>query len=120
MENRSILQSLFSVLFPEEIAMHFEINKVKEFKSHIEIHLQELAELVPKDLSTTEEIVLDGLCNPLELQSFPLKGKSVYLKLFRRRWKEKGKKKHFSNTYNFNPQGVKATKEFASFLKESS
>jgi hypothetical protein len=63
------------------------------------------------------EIVLDGFCNPLELQSFPLKGKPVYLKLYRRRWKHKGGDKHYSNSYNFNPDGVKATKEFASFLK---
>lgn len=119
MESLSVLQSLFKVLFPEEITNHFEIKEVKEFQSRIDIIMEELPELIPESLSSSAEIALDGFCNALELQSFPLKGKPVYLKLYRRRWKEKGDKKHYSNTYNFHPDGVKATKEFASFLKEA-
>jgi transposase len=69
-------------------------------------------------MKNTKEVVLDGVGNPIELQSFPLKGKPVYLKLYRRRWKYKGENKHYSNTYDFNPQGVKAIKEFASFFKQ--
>ena len=119
MESASILQSLFKVLFPEIINLHFEITSVKEYKDRIEIKMEELAELVPSALSAEEEINLDGFCNPIELQSFPLKGKSVYLRLYRRRWKAKGKKPHYSNSYDIHPEGVKATKEFASFLKGS-
>ena len=107
MESQSVLHSLFKVLFPDEITLHFEIKDVKEFKTRIDITMEELPELVPSDLSGTTEIALDGFCNPLELQSFPLKGKSVYLKLYRRRWKKKGEKKHYSNRYNFHPDGVK-------------
>ncbi len=81
--------------------------------------MEELAELVPPGLESRSDISLDGFCNPLELQSFPLKGKSVYLKLYRRRWKQKGAKQHFSNSYDIHPEGVKATKDFASFLKEA-
>ena len=106
-----------SVFFPEEITLHFEIKGVNETKSYIQISFEELPELVPPSMQGDCEIVLDGFCNPLELQSFPLKGKPVYLKLYRRRWKHKGGDKHYSNSYNFNPDGVKATKEFASFLK---
>lgn len=119
MESQEVLQSLFSVLFPEVISLHFKITSVKEFKNRIEIRMEELPELVPPGLESSTEISLDGFCNPLELQSFPLKGKSVYLKLYRRRWKQKGTKQHFSNTYDIHPEGVKATKDFASFLKET-
>ncbi len=119
MDATSLLRSLVSVLFPEDISIHFEIKSVNEYSGRIEIKMEELAELVPDALYSKEEIVLDGFCNPIELQSFPLKGKAVYLKLYRRRWKEKGKKEHFSNSYDTHPDGVKATKEFASFLKES-
>jgi len=119
MEDFTVIQSLFSVLFGDEISNNFVINKVQEHTKRIEIRLEELEELVPKKLSTAEEVVLDGFCNPLELQSFPLKGKPVYLKLYRRRWKEKGSKKHFSNSYNLTEKGVKATKEFSSFLKDT-
>jgi hypothetical protein len=117
METTEILKDLLSVFFPEEITLHFEIKDVDEKKGYIQITFEELPELVPPTMQGNGEVVLDGFCNPLELQSFPLKGKPVYLKLYRRRWKFKGEGKHHSNSYNFNPDGVKATKEFASFLK---
>ena len=117
MESQAIIKDLLSVFFPEELTLHFEIKKVEEKKEYIRIRFEELQELVPTAMTESKEIVLDGFCNPLELQSFPLKGKPVYLYLYRRRWKYKGEKKHFSNTYEFNPDGVKATKEFANFLK---
>lgn len=117
MESPELIKSLLGVFFPKEITTHFEISEVKQMKEYIEIHFRELPELVPSALSGAEEVVLDGYCNPLELQSFPLKGLPVYLKLHRRRWKSKGCKKHHSNSYNFHAPGVKATNEFASFLK---
>jgi hypothetical protein len=117
MESSSIIKELLSVFFPKEIMLHFEINEVVEKSGYIQIRFEELPELVPSSMRVSKEIVLDGFCNPIELQSFPLKGKPVYLKLYRRRWKYKGSRKHYSNTYEFNPRGVKATKEFASFLK---
>jgi len=117
MKTQSLITDLLSVFFPEEITLHFEIKSVDQKKEYIEIRFDELPELMPSTMSVDKEVVLDGFCNPLELQSFPLKGKPVYLKLYRRRWKYKGETKHFSNTYTFNPDGVKATKEFASFLK---
>ena len=119
METREVLLSLFKVLFSEEITNHFEVAEVKEHKDRIEIKMEELRELVPPGLHSCNDIVLDGFCNPLELQSFPLKGKPVYLKLYRRRWKGRGSKVHFSNDYDLHPEGVKATREFAAFLKEA-
>ena len=120
MEDLSVIQSLLSVLFSDEIASNFVIKEVKEYPEHIEIKLEELKELVPCELSREEEeVVLDGFCNPLDLQSFPMKGKAVYLKLYRRRWKAAGTKKHYSNSYDLHQKGVKATKEFSSFLKDA-
>jgi hypothetical protein len=114
------LQSLHGLLFPEPISSHFEVKNIKEFTDNIEIRLEELAELVPHELiEVSGKIILDGFCNPVELQSFPLKGKAVNLKLYRRRWKEKGTSHHYSNSYTLHPQGVKATTDFASFLKEA-
>jgi len=108
------------ILFPEPISSHFEVAGTKEFKEHIEIRLEELAELIPEKLKhASARVVLDGFCNSIELQSFPLKGKAVYLKLYRRRWKISGEKQHYSNSYNLHREGVKATDEFANFLKAS-
>ena len=117
MESQDIIKSLLEVFFPKEIMLHFEITKVEDKSGYIRVRFEELPELVPTTMDMSQEIVLDGFCNPIELQSFPLKGKPVYLHLYRRRWKYKGGKSHYSNSYDFNPNGVKATKEFASFLK---
>jgi len=117
MESLETIRNLLGVFFPEEISTHFEIKEVIEKSSYIQIVFEELPELIPPQMDKPIEIVLDGFRNPLELQSFPLKGKPVYLKLYRRRWKYKGEKAHYSNTYKLNDEGVKATKEFASFLK---
>lgn len=117
MESIEVMKNLLGIFFPQDITSHFEITSVDEKQGYITIRFDELAELVPPSMQASKEVVLDGFCNPLELQSFPLKGKPVYLKLYRRRWKYKGESKHYSNSYNFNQEGVKATKEFASFLK---
>lgn len=87
--NTTTIQSLHELLSSETISSHFEAKDIKEFSEHIEIRLEELAKLVPKELSESRgKIVLDGFCNPIELLSFPLKGKALYLNLYRRRWKE--------------------------------
>ena len=113
MEN--ILQSLVSSLLPKEIYEHFSLESISEQPHGIEIRLDEKAELIPNLLKNKINIVLDGFCNPLELLHFSMKGKPLYLKLYRRRWKESGDTNHYSNHYDLHPEGVKATHEFASF-----
>ena len=62
---------------------------------------------------------MNDFLNPIELQTFPLKDKQVYLSLRRRRWKERGEsKKSYSNEYRLYREGMKTTKEFGDFLKE--
>lgn len=98
------LQSLHGLLFPEPISSHFEVKSIKEFTDNIEIRLEELAELVPNELiEVSGKIILDGFCNPVELQSFSLKWKAVNLKLYRRRWKEKGTSRHIAIAIHFIP-----------------
>jgi hypothetical protein len=80
------------------------------------MRLEECVDLVPPALSGSLSVVLDGFCNPLELLHFSMKGKPLYLKLYRRRWKESCSTTHYSNVYHLHPDGVKATHEFASFL----
>jgi len=109
--------SFLKLVAPEEIIHYFDLVKVQEKSSYFELLFEEKKDLVPTELSKNDA-VLDGFCNPLSLLSFPLKGMPTYLVIKRRRWKLKGNEKHFSNDYYFNHPGVKATKEFAAFLKE--
>ena len=46
MDATSLLRSLVSVLFPEDISIHFEIKSVNEYSGRIEIKMEELYVLV--------------------------------------------------------------------------
>ena len=105
---------------PEDIYLHFEFVSLTEASHGFEMRLDEYAELLPPELSSVSNIVLDGFCNPLELLHFSIKGKPLYLKLYRRRWKASCSNKHYSNRYDLHPEGAKATHEFASFLPRTS
>ena len=111
---------LISLFVPEKILKHFDYEKRVEKPTQIFIHLVEKNDPAhyPQELKQRDDIALDGYLNPIELQTFPAKGKEVFLVLKRRRWKIKGKKTYYYNTYQFNKKGMKATEEFGAFLKE--
>ncbi len=108
---------LLKLIAPEEIINYFNLVNVKETCRCYEFYFEEKEDLIPSSLQG-QSVVLDGFCEPLSLLSFPLKIKPVYLILKRRRWKPKGGGTHHSNKYYFNHPHIKATKEFAAFLKE--
>ncbi len=115
--NDSITKNLLSLIAPGEISKSFNVSSIIEETETITIVFEEKEELIPIELQGMRA-VLDGFFNPILLQTFPLKDKNVYLKVKRRRWKEKGvKNKSYSNTYNLHRSGMKTTNEFGDFLK---
>jgi hypothetical protein len=118
MEEKALYHELLKLIVPKEITDNFELIEIVERTNMITLSFEELAIRIPKPLSG-KEVVLDGYLNQLELQTFPLKDKTVYIALRRRRWKEKGdSKQSYSNTYELHVEGMKTTKEFGAFLKE--
>lgn len=106
------------MIVPKEITDNFELIEIVEKTNMITLSFEELTSRIPNPLRG-KEVVLDGYLNQLELQTFPLKDKTVYIALRRRRWKEKGdNKQSYSNTYELHIEGMKTTKEFGAFLKE--
>jgi hypothetical protein len=110
------IETLSKAILPEEIETVFRLEDIKDESEATVFVLHEKQELVPKELDG-KETVLDGFCNPLELLHFPIKGKKLYLRLYRRRWKEKNSNQHYSNQYQLHDVGMKATKLFGAFLK---
>ena len=105
------------MIVPEEILAHFEIESVEEKEEELLISLIEKGSSLPnKDI----DLVLNGYFNPIEITSFPVMGKQCYLRLKRRKWKNKhsADTKIYSNSYEFTVEGTKATKKFGSFLKD--
>ena len=111
---------LIKLLVPEEILSHFEYESFEELSGIIRIHLVEKQDPnhYPKELIGKGKRSLNGFMNPIELQTFPTKGKEVYLYIKRRRWKIQGSNKSYYNQYSFSEEGMKATREFGAFLKE--
>jgi len=65
-----------------------------------------------------KDVVLDGYCNEIDILTHAFSLKKIYLRLIRRRWKERGTTKQYSNEYNLHIPGMKTTREFRDFLKE--
>ena len=113
-----LIQELVSLIAPGAISENFEVKNIREDHGSITIYFEEKASLIPAALAG-KEIVMNGYLNPIELQTFPLKDKRVYLSLRRRRWKEQGgSKRSYSNEYKLYREGMKTTREFGDFLKE--
>lgn len=119
MKKEDIQFHIYSLVIPKEILLSFEIENIKESEEIVAIELIE-KELIPPEL-IGKQAVLNGYMNPVELQSFPIQGRSCYLKLKRRRWKVQGTtdSTNCHNEYNFAAEGTKATKMFGAFLKEN-
>ena len=118
MEEKALYQELLKLIVPNEITDNFDLIEIVEKTNMITLSFEEKTIWIPKAL-VGKEVVLDGYLNQLELQTFPLKDKTVYIALRRRRWKEKGdNKQSYSNTYELHVEGMKTTKEFGAFLKE--
>jgi hypothetical protein len=118
MEIQDLIKGLVKMILPSEFMKDFNIENITERKDNWEIILHEKEDRIPKKLEG-KQAVKDGYCNPIELQSFPIKGKAFYIKLYRRRWKEPGSQESYENTYDLHLEGMKATKEFGAFLKGS-
>jgi len=119
MTKEDLKEQLCSLVIPKEILQSFEIENIKESEEIVEIDMLE-KELLPPQLEG-KKAVLNGYMNPIELQSYPIQGKTCYLKLKRRRWKVQGTtdSTNCHNEYDFAAEGTKATKMFGDFLKEN-
>jgi hypothetical protein len=112
-------EAIIRLFLSDEIAENFAVKEITQGKDRIDIRLEEHPTLIPKDMGINkDDVVLDGFCNELELQTFVINERAVFLHIYRRRWKRKGSDTHVSNSYDFHPPGVKATHSFAAFLKE--
>jgi hypothetical protein len=118
LESEKLLKGLMQMVLPEAIIDHFEIESINETKDAWELVLYEKEDQIPLPLRG-KNIVKAGLCNPVELHGFPVKGKAFYIKIYRRRWKEAGGGKCYDNQYDLHEAGMKATREFGAFLKEN-
>lgn len=113
----NITEKIAQVLVPKEILKDFLVVDVHELKNEWLLVLEEKAERIPKSLEC-KDVVLDGFYDSIDLISGVLMDQVIYLRIRRRRWKERGSTKHFHNQYDHQFKGMRTTERFANFLKE--
>ena len=108
---------------PAGLLAHFtittlmELGDVKEKVMFFEIHLEENNEILGDYDSALYES--NGFTE-VTLQDFPIRGKAVYLKIKRRRWRLKtNPNKIIRNDFHFVAEGAGFTQELSDFLKDS-
>jgi len=113
----NLAEESYKILIPEEYLADFEVNHIENKPQEWVIELVEKEEKIPKELQG-KEVVLDGYCNEIDILTHAFSLKKIYLRLIRRRWKQKGGIKGYVNEYNLHIPGMKTTREFRDFLKE--
>ena len=113
----NLAEESYKIFIPQEYLVDFEVNHIENKPQEWVIELVEKEDRIPKAL-VGKEAVLDGYNNEIDILTHAFSLKKIYLRLIRRRWKEKGTGKHYSNAYNLHIAGMKTTREFRDFLKE--
>lgn len=106
---------LLKVLLPELLITHFDIVKHEIRDNVLHFHFEEKI-AVPEEFSS-EIVISHGFHKEVTIQDFPIRGKSVYLHIKRRRWLNKNTKIVIQRDWDLVAQGTRMTVEFAAFLK---
>ena len=111
-------------LFPSELMDYFEISDFQTLCS-LEINEEfwvidfEEKNEVPNGYSAIE-YESKGFMESKLIQDFPLRGKGVYLRIKKRRWRHKQTKEIIKRDFSFIADGSKFTQELSDFLKDAS
>jgi len=110
------IEQLLRYLLPQEIFEYFDLVAIQERGNQLELSLDEKP---IKPVSHSEkELSLYGFDEPVSIQDFPIRERSVYFKVRRRKWRDKNTGKIYSTRWDLTASGTSYTKEFADFLKE--
>lgn len=108
-------QDLIKLLLPESILEYFEIVKVQTKSTQIDVYLNEhnIPPIEYSDVKTTSK----GFHAIATIRDFPIRDKSVYLHVKRRRWLVESSNQIVSRNWELVAKGTRFTKDFATFLK---
>ena len=110
------IEVLLRHILPEEIFEYFDLIGVKEsIDKSLSLYLDE-KHIVPPE-HKGKQIVSNGFHSPVKVQDFPLRQKSVYLIIRRRKWKDTTTGNIYSRSWDLTAKGSSYSKEFADFLK---
>lgn len=112
------------MIFPSELVEYFAITDYQELCSvadkleYIIVDFKERNDL-PNGYSFDDYETKDFMSSKL-IQDFPIRGKGVYLRVVKRRWRHKQTGAIIKRDYSFMAEGSKFTAELSAFLKDAS
>ncbi|WP_308993943.1 transposase [Mariniflexile litorale] len=106
---------LLKLILPELLVNHFDIAK-HEIKDGV-VHLYFEEKIATPKEEKHRVLIAHGFHKAITIQDFPLRGKTVYLHIKRRRWLDKKTKEIVQRDWDLVAQGTRMTVEFAAFLK---
>jgi hypothetical protein len=114
---------LVTHLFPSELMSYFRITDFQtlcnvEAKQEYRAMEFEEKNKLPNGYSSTE-YESKGFSESKLIQDFPLRGKAVFLKIKKRRWRHKQTGAVIKRDFSFIAEGSKFTQELSDFLKKA-
>jgi hypothetical protein len=116
MESKLSSIDLAKYILPEEVFKYFCLCKVEESGKELHFYFDEL-NILPEEYSG-EDMESKGFHKESVIKDFPLRDKSLYLHVSRRRWLNKNTGAVVSRDWKLVAEGTHYTQGFASFLKE--
>jgi transposase len=98
------------------LVTYFTLRRHKTEEEELHLYFEERNE--PPQEVGSQEVKSKGFYPSSTVQDFPLRGKSVYLHIRRRKWWLIESKKTITRNWDLVAQGTRMTESFASFLKE--
>jgi hypothetical protein len=116
-------RELLHQLFPSELMEYFVMSdfqtlcNVEAKQEYLVIEFEEKNEL-PKGHASVE-YESKGFLESKLIQDFPLRGKAVFLRIKKRRWRHKQTGVVIKRDFSFIAEGTKFTRELSDFLKDA-
>ena len=108
---------LLKIIFPDILTEYFDVMGFQEHDDSLDIWLDEKEYLTREDYKSGT-VRSYGFTPEKNIQDFPLRGKSVFLHVRCRKWRDTSTGEIFSYSYDdLTSEGTKLTAEFVAFLK---
>jgi len=108
-------KNFLDLILPQGILDYFLLTDFNSSTSEIGLYLEE-KNVIPEEYGS-DKLLSKGFFDEITVQDFPLRGKSVYLHIRRRRWLNQTTGAVVFRDWDMVAQGTRMTTEFASFLK---
>ena len=107
--------TLIKLLLPEELFDYFDLVNLEVKDNQVHAYLEEL-DIKPIEYKD-EKLTSKGFHSPVLIQDFPIRRKSFFLHIRRRRWLIESSGRVVSRDWDTVAKGTRLTKDFATFLK---